>query len=144
LATVLAPADHKIKRFQPSAAASDARPCPGAAALQVSFRCRIFQSAAGCLPRFACVGQLFVLDPKEFVMKILFINNEGGGFADHIEVEPNTSIHDLFNTRMKANQPDDYLIRVNRLPVAADYVLEEGDRVSFTPTKIEGARTVTI
>jgi hypothetical protein len=79
---------------------------------------------------------------KEYFMKVLFINNEGGGFADHIEVEPNTSIRDLFKARMKANHPEDYLIRVNRLPVAADYVLQEGDRVSFTPTKIEGARPV--
>ena len=35
--------------------------------------------------------------------------------------------------------PQDYLIRVNRQPVAADQVLQEGDRVSVTPTKIEGA-----
>jgi molybdopterin converting factor small subunit len=33
----------------------------------------------------------------------------------------------------------DYMIRVNRQPVARDYVLQEGDRVSITPTKIEGA-----
>ena len=33
----------------------------------------------------------------------------------------------------------DYLIRVNRQPVAEDHVLQDGDRVSFTPTKIEGA-----
>ena len=32
-----------------------------------------------------------------------------------------------------------YLIRVNRQPVAANQALQEGDRVSFTPTKIEGA-----
>ena len=35
--------------------------------------------------------------------------------------------------------PEDYLIRVNRLPAGADQVLHEGDRVSMTPTKIEGA-----
>jgi molybdopterin converting factor small subunit len=31
------------------------------------------------------------------------------------------------------------LIRVNRQPVPPNQVLQEGDRVSFTPTKIEGA-----
>jgi len=36
-------------------------------------------------------------------------------------------------------KPQDYLIRVNRQPVAAGQILQEGDRVSFTPTKIEGA-----
>jgi hypothetical protein len=35
---------------------------------------------------------------------------------------------------------EDYLIRVNRLPASADQILQEGDRVSMTPTKIEGAR----
>jgi sulfur carrier protein ThiS len=33
----------------------------------------------------------------------------------------------------------DYLIRVNRQPVPRDYVLQEGDRVTITPTKVEGA-----
>jgi sulfur carrier protein ThiS len=72
-------------------------------------------------------------------MKVLFINNEGGGFAAHIEIEPNTTIQGLFEQRIKASHPEDYLIRVNRLPVAADYVLQENDRVTITPTKIEGA-----
>jgi len=71
-------------------------------------------------------------------MKILYINNDGGGFADHIEVEPGTRVQTLFNDRVK-ERASDYLIRVNRQPAAADHVLEEGDRVSFTPVKIEGA-----
>jgi hypothetical protein len=71
-------------------------------------------------------------------MKILYINNDGGGFADHIEVEPGTRVQTLFNDRVKG-RASDYLIRVNRQPAAADHVLEEGDRVSFTPVKIEGA-----
>ena len=37
------------------------------------------------------------------------------------------------------DDPKTYLIRVNRQPVASDQVLQEGDRVSITPTKIEGA-----
>ena len=36
----------------------------------------------------------------------------------------------------------DYLIRVNRLPVSGDQVLQPGDRISITPTKIQGARAV--
>ncbi len=72
-------------------------------------------------------------------MKLFFINNDGGGFADHIEVDDGTSIRGLFQQRVPHGQPADYLIRVNRQPVAADYLLREGDRVSVTPTKIEGA-----
>lgn len=72
-------------------------------------------------------------------MKILFINNDGGGFADHIDVAEGTTVEALFQQRIKSARPEDYLIRVNRQPVAPGQVLVEGDRVSFTPTKIEGA-----
>ena len=72
-------------------------------------------------------------------MKILFINNDGGGFADQIDVEPQTTVAKLFEQRIEGGKAHDYLIRVNRQPAAADYVLHEGDRISFTPVKIEGA-----
>jgi sulfur carrier protein ThiS len=72
-------------------------------------------------------------------MKLFFINNDGGGFADTIGVAEGTSINQLFEQRLPHGKPADYLIRVNRQPVAADQVLQEGDRVSVTPTKIEGA-----
>lgn len=70
---------------------------------------------------------------------IFFINNGGGGFCDHLEVERGTTVRQLFSQQIKHGQPSDYLIRVNRQPVPADQVLQEGDRVSITPTKIEGA-----
>ncbi len=72
-------------------------------------------------------------------MKILYINNDGAGFADYIEVEPGLTVGDFFTSRVKG-RPADFLIRVNRQPVAQDYVLQESDRISITPTKIEGAR----
>ncbi len=72
-------------------------------------------------------------------MRILYINNDGAGFADHIEIEPNTSVDKLFSQRMPGCDHDDYLIRVNRQPVSRDQQLQEGDRISITPTKIEGA-----
>jgi sulfur carrier protein ThiS len=74
-------------------------------------------------------------------MKVLFINNDGGGFADHVDVAEGTTVRELFKQQVAGGKPDSYLIRVNRQPVAADQVLHEGDRVSFTPVKIEGART---
>jgi len=73
-------------------------------------------------------------------MKVLFINNDGGGFADHIEVPSGTTVRQLFQEQIHSGKPDNYLIRVNRQPVASDQALQEGDRVSFTPVKIEGAR----
>ena len=72
-------------------------------------------------------------------MRILLINNDGGGFADHLEVPDGTTVREVFHKQIKHRGPEDYLIRVNRQPAAADEVLHEGDRVSITPIKIEGA-----
>lgn len=72
-------------------------------------------------------------------MRILLINNDGGGFADYIEVAEGTTVTDLFQQRIGDASPSSYLIRVNRQPVAADQSLQPGDRVSITPLKIEGA-----
>lgn len=72
-------------------------------------------------------------------MRVMFINNDGGGFADHIEVRDGISMSELFAERVPHARAADYLIRVNRQPVASDTVLQEGDRISVTPTKIEGA-----
>lgn len=72
-------------------------------------------------------------------MRILWINNDGAGFADYVEVESALTVAQFFEQRLPERKPGDYLIRVNRQPVNADQVLLDGDRVSMTPTKIEGA-----
>ena len=73
-------------------------------------------------------------------MKILFVNNDGGGFADYIDIPHGTNVQELFERQMRQAKAEDYLIRVNRQAASRDQVLVEGDRVTFTPTKIEGAR----
>ena len=72
-------------------------------------------------------------------MRILVINNDGAGFADYVEVSSGTTVRQLFQQEVSSGKPDRYLIRVNRQPVPSDQVLQEGDRISFTPVKIEGA-----
>ena len=72
-------------------------------------------------------------------MRILFINNSGTGFADYIDIAENTTVEQFFKIKMSGQNEADYLIRVNRQPVARDYVLQEGDRITITPQKIEGA-----
>lgn len=72
-------------------------------------------------------------------MRILFLNNDGAGFADYVNVPAGTTVGQFFSQHIPHGRPEDYLIRLNRQPAAADQVLQEGDRVSFTPTKIEGA-----
>ena len=74
-------------------------------------------------------------------MRVLFINNDGGGFADHIDIADGTTVQQLFDQRLPQRKPADYLIRVNRQPSSGDAVLQPGDRISITPTKIEGAAT---
>src|SRR5438034_7343842 len=89
-----------------------------------------FQIDRGCGVRSQCkLPSTFF---KESLMKVLFINNDGGGFADHIDVAAGTKVSELFAQRISGRKSEDYLIRVNRLPAAADQVLQEGDRVSIT------------
>ena len=72
-------------------------------------------------------------------MRILFINNNGGGFADYLNVNQKTTVEKFFNQQLPNEETEDYLIRVNRQPVPRDYVLQENDRITITPTKIDGA-----
>ena len=72
-------------------------------------------------------------------MKILFINNDGGGYADYVNVDENTTVEKFFKQKLPNEKAEDYLIRVNRQPVTRDYVLKDGDRITITPTKIDGA-----
>lgn len=72
-------------------------------------------------------------------MRILVINNDGGGFADYIDVAANTTVQQLVEEQIGSAKAQNYLIRVNRQPVPRDQVLVDGDRISITPTKIEGA-----
>ena len=71
-------------------------------------------------------------------MKILFTSNDGGGFADYVKVEPGTTVKSFF-AKHCSGEPSSFLIRVNRKPVASDHVLNANDRITVTPTKIEGA-----
>jgi len=48
-------------------------------------------------------------------MKIFYINNEGGGFADHVEIEEQTTVGGFFNEQLPDQKPENYLIRVNNL-----------------------------
>jgi len=54
-------------------------------------------------------------------------------------VAEGTTVESFFQEQLPNRKAGDYLIRVNRQPVARDYVLADGDRITMTPTKIEGA-----
>ena len=72
-------------------------------------------------------------------MQILFINNGGAGFGDFVETAEGTNIQQFLQQKVHGYKPEDLLIRVNRQPVPRDYVLQDKDRVSATPVKIDGA-----
>ena len=73
------------------------------------------------------------------MIKVLYVNNDGGGFADYVELAQGTSVEKFFSQQQPDRQACDYLIRVNRQPVPRDYILQDGDRITMTPVKIEGA-----
>lgn len=72
-------------------------------------------------------------------MKVFYLNNTGGGFAAHIDVDAGTTVGAFFAKQMPGCNAADFMVRVNRQPVPVDQVLQEGDRISVTPTKISGA-----
>jgi hypothetical protein len=74
-------------------------------------------------------------------VRVLYINNDGGGFADYVETADGTTVGQFFRERLPGREPEDYLIRRNRDVTTADQVLHDGDRISMTPVRIQGART---
>jgi len=72
-------------------------------------------------------------------VRIMFINNDGGGFADYIGRRQWHHRRSTVPRRVPYSKPEDYLIRVNRQHVTAGQVLQENDRVSCTPIKLQGA-----
>lgn len=72
-------------------------------------------------------------------MKVLLISNDAGGYAHHVEAPDGTTVKQMFERHIGPLKAESYLIRVNRQPATADQPLCDGDRVSFTPLKIEGA-----
>jgi len=57
----------------------------------------------------------------------------------YVQVDDGMTVEQFFNQQMPGRKAEHYLIRVNRQPVPRDHVLQEGDRITVTPTKIEGA-----
>jgi len=84
-------------------------------------------------------AHIYFKNERKRKMRILYINNTGSGWADYIDVPQNQTVEELFKGKMPGSKPDDFLIRVNRQPVAKDQILRENDRVTITPLKIEGA-----
>ena len=72
-------------------------------------------------------------------MTILVVNNNGGGFAERMDVPDGCTISGLMDCYLEDVSASNSVIRVNRSPVEEGYVLQPGDKVTVTPTKIDGA-----
>ena len=70
-------------------------------------------------------------------MKVFVVDNQNGGFADFVDTEVGITLEKFLEAR--GINPASFLVRVNRQTVAMSCVLEEGSRISITPTKIQGA-----
>ena len=80
-------------------------------------------------------GSLHMAQP----VNITYINHDNTGFADQVAVSEGTTIGQFFESKMPGKAPRNYLILVNGGHTASNRVLVDGDRVSITPTKVQGA-----
>ena len=74
------------------------------------------------------------------MIKVRFINNDGGGWPQDLEIEEGTTIERFLQDHIEDFEPNNYKIRVNREAVTADQILTDGVRISATPVKISGAK----
>lgn len=83
------------------------------------------------------------------MIKIKFLNNNGGGFGSRINIEEGTSLVEFLNDHVATNEdlqnedgewiPSNWKIRVNRNIQVKGYILQDGDRISMTPVNVKGA-----
>ena len=76
------------------------------------------------------------------MVNVLFLNSSGNGFGENCCVENNTTVAKFLTDKLGEFNPRDWKIRVNRKFETSDKVLVEGDRLSCTANKIEGAQVI--
>jgi len=76
------------------------------------------------------------------MVEVTLITNDGAGLPRRVPVVEGTTLEKFLEVSFNGN-PDQFTIRVraNGTTVEAhsDYILQDGDRVSLSPTKIDGA-----
>ncbi len=79
---------------------------------------------------------------NEINVRVLLLSNFDGGIQDFIEVTAGTTLQQFLANQFNRVSLDDVSVKLNRVPVTASDLaksLGEGDRVTVTPKKIEGA-----
>lgn len=76
------------------------------------------------------------------MIEVTLVTNDGAGLPCRIPVVAGTTLEKFLDVSFEGN-PDDFTVRIraNGTTVDAhrDYVLQDGDRVSMAPTKVDGA-----
>lgn len=76
------------------------------------------------------------------MIEVTLVTNDGAGLPCRIPVVEGTTLEKFLEVSFDGN-PDEFTVRIraNGTTVEAhrDYVLQEGDRVSMAPTKVDGA-----
>ncbi len=71
---------------------------------------------------------------------ILWLNNDGGGYAEKLRVPTGTTVEQLRRKKLPDSDSENCTIRVNRDIAASSQQLRAGDRISITPKNVSGAR----
>ena len=73
------------------------------------------------------------------------INNDGGGFADYVDIDEGTTVNELFEKQVDSSNPENYLIRINRQPAPADQVLRDHYPTTlFSQSEAQPGRCMTL
>lgn len=79
------------------------------------------------------------------MIEVTLVTNSGAGLPVRVPVVEGTTLEKFLEVSFEGN-PDEFTVRIraNGTTVEAhrDYVLQDGDRVSMAPTKIDGAMTL--
>lgn len=73
-------------------------------------------------------------------MEIMFLHHRDDGFIGVLQVEPGTTLSNFLSSQIGGFNSSDCTVRVNREQVSSfDYVLQNNDKVTVTPSKVTGA-----
>lgn len=70
---------------------------------------------------------------------IQVVSNEGAGFVEKVTLPKGTTFGQYFDQRHPNVSPKDFTLKLNRAQPSRDAVLKDGDFLSMTPSKMEGA-----
>ncbi len=76
------------------------------------------------------------------MIKVTLVTNDGAGLPSEMSIAEGTTLEKFLEVFFDGD-PEDFTIRVRTngasVEVHTDYTLQDGDRVSIAPIKIEGA-----